>query len=43
VFTNSRISFCRWDRSIAALLGSNMCSDHSVAGGPDGVKKRQGR
>jgi hypothetical protein len=38
VFTKSRISFCRWDRSIAALLGSNVCSDHSVAEGSDGVK-----
>ena len=27
VFTNSKISFCRWDRSIVALLGSNVCSD----------------
>src|SRR6185312_15021578 len=40
VFTKSRISFCRWDRSIAALLGSNVCSDHSVAEGSDGVKIR---
>jgi hypothetical protein len=42
VFTKSKISFCRWDRSIAALLGSNVCSGYSVAEGSDGVKEREG-